>query len=1012
MPCDHQGATFDTRDESHRANCEWCKTGEWAAHRFDSSGHVCPECGYSRVLVSFDANGGTKSMEPVYAKQGSDYKLPICRFSPPEGMVFIGWSVNGGEELFPPNTPLAFDGDTTLTANWSDYLGLFVNDVAVSQNNKNDILGDGAVSFDSDSCVLTLNNAAITKISAESIALTVRGSGVINNPSGTAIFVHTGSLTIDGDFDITASDIGLKTEGTSSAAGKVNIAGGNISIAGGSRGISSQSGLYICNEIERLEVTANTSYGSKAINAYNILNGSFVIESELSVKEPENGRIYGPDISGDPTHVIIEPKIVTVSFDANGANDTGAYAMEPVAGKQTNVIDLPDCAFQTPSEKVFAGWSLGGKTYQPGDGYTLSEDVTFTAVWKNELCTLTIHSNTGDDETETYSIPYGEDFIIPDNEFDYPDDMLLIKRWKEDPVSESKLHKFGAIITVTDDMDLYGMYSPNHTHTLMPVEAVAAACETRGNIACRQCQMCGKYYADENASQRIGEDAIYIPATGHTPGEAVREYEYPPSVGTHGSYNSVVYCTVCEQELSRELIFLPMTAIGYVDENGGDHSAADYALLTPETEELTGWVAATTGMTNQNRLTVSGEANLILFDGANVTVPKGIAVNEGANLTIWQQSDGSGTLIAAAETDSYNAAIGGNSGKSSGLITINGGVVDATGSKYGAGIGGGNQHIGTVVINGGSVTAQGGYHAAGIGGGTQGLATVTVNGGVVNATGGDSGAGIGAGYNNAYLPNKALNVTINGGIITATGGSGASAIGCGDRTDYGSCSVSINGGQITANGGVSSKCTDSRQGSIILNWTDDSKASMSLTSDSYSGALTLSKTFRDENGNIYGATDSADNSALAGKTLTPCEGIFAGYSLSLGGDIGVNFYLDLPDEALAQGVRIDFAWNGKTDSVTFDSNSTAETREGVVGLYKATCNVCAAEMNDAVTACVTVGESAGPVETVSRKVRDYADYILANKDGKYSDKLRGSHINMRRWYRKNSRVNFGLTRLN
>ena len=355
---------------------------------------------------------------------------------------------------------------------------------------------------------------------------------------------------------------------------------------------------------------------------------------------------------------------------------------------------------------------------------------------------------------------------------------------------------------------------------------------------------------------------------------------------------------------------------------------------------------------------------------------------------------------------------GGNSGKSSGLITINGGVVDATGSKYGAGIGGGNQHIGTVVINGGSVTAQGGYHAAGIGGGTQGLATVTVNGGVVNATGGDSGAGIGAGYNNAYLPNKALNVTINGGKITATGGSGASAIGCGDRTDYGSCSVSINGGQITANGGVSSKCTDSRQGSIILNWTDDSKASMSLTSDSYSGAVTLSKTFRDENGNIYGATDSADNSALAGRTLTPCEGIFAGYSLSLGGDIGVNFYLDLPDEALAQGVRIDFAWNGKTDSVTFDSNSTAETREGVAGLYKATCNVCAAEMNDAVTACVTVGESAGPVETVSRKVRDYADYILANKDGKYSDKLRGSHINMRRWYRKNSRVNFGLTRLN
>jgi len=243
-------------------------------------------------------------MEPVYSKQGSDYKLPICRFSPPEGKVFIGWSVNGGDELFPPNTPLAFDEDTTLTANWSDYLGLSVNDIAVSEHNKNDILGDGAVWLDSESCVLTLNNAEITKIVAESIALTVKGSGTINNPSGTALFVHIGSLTIDGDFEIAASEIGIKAEGTSSTAGKVNIAGGSIRITAGYRGITSQSGLCICNEVERLEVTVTDSYGSQAINAYNILNGSFMIESELAVMEPENGQINGSDISGHATNNI------------------------------------------------------------------------------------------------------------------------------------------------------------------------------------------------------------------------------------------------------------------------------------------------------------------------------------------------------------------------------------------------------------------------------------------------------------------------------------------------------------------------------------------------------------------------------------------------------------------------------------------------------------------------------------------------------------------------------------
>ena len=45
-----------------------------------------------------------------------------------------------------------------------------------------------------------------------------------------------------------------------------------------------------------------------------------------------------------------------------------------------------------------------------------------------------------------------------------------------------------------------------------------------------------------------------IAATGHTPGEAVKENVNATSCMAPGSYDSVVYCTVCKEELSRETI--------------------------------------------------------------------------------------------------------------------------------------------------------------------------------------------------------------------------------------------------------------------------------------------------------------------------------------------------------------------------------------------------------------------------------------------------------------------------
>ncbi|MBR3935489.1 MAG: hypothetical protein IKJ57_02965, partial [Oscillospiraceae bacterium] len=51
---------------------------------------------------------------------------------------------------------------------------------------------------------------------------------------------------------------------------------------------------------------------------------------------------------------------------------------------------------------------------------------------------------------------------------------------------------------------------------------------------------------------KMGEDTVTIPATGnHTPKPAVRENEVPATCTKEGSYDSVVYCDVCGDEISR-----------------------------------------------------------------------------------------------------------------------------------------------------------------------------------------------------------------------------------------------------------------------------------------------------------------------------------------------------------------------------------------------------------------------------------------------------------------------------
>jgi uncharacterized repeat protein (TIGR02543 family) len=141
--------------------------------------------------------------------------------------------------------------------------------------------------------------------------------------------------------------------------------------------------------------------------------------------------------------------------------------------------------------------------------------------------------------------------------------------------------------------------------------------------------------------------------------------------------------------------------VEYIDEKGETKTVTDYTVLTNDisVDELSGgWYVVQGEVKYTSRIKFSGDAHLILADGAKMEIETEGEVEEGiltnGNLTIYGQSMQSGTLKVSSK---------GNYGIYSSVnITINGGSVTASGSKYGIG-----SEQGNITISGGKVTATG-----------------------------------------------------------------------------------------------------------------------------------------------------------------------------------------------------------------------------------------------------------------------------------------------------------------
>ncbi len=303
---------------------------------------------------------------------------------------------------------------------------VWIGDVQITESNKDNVLGDGKVSFDPESHTLTLKNAVIDKITTKDSKaptvsanicacedLIIKGSAKLTNGyTGLSLrpedFNRIPSFTIDADLDIEAVNIGISASfaplcinggnitiksgfvGIVASFGDLTLTGGNYVLTGTRIGIMGSSSLIISGAA----IEAESSEG--AVMANPAPNSTIEIYSPSFIEEPSGTKIAPVKIEGRNGQAVVDSngnpvkkiKIglnsvtekVTVTFNQNGH---GLTAIPPrVIGKGDKV-----CAPPPPVDNKikFGDWYIESACKNKYDFDTpVNNDLTLYAQWLDE----------------------------------------------------------------------------------------------------------------------------------------------------------------------------------------------------------------------------------------------------------------------------------------------------------------------------------------------------------------------------------------------------------------------------------------------------------------------------------------------------------------------------------------------------------------------------------------------------------------------------------------------------
>lgn len=224
----------------------------------------------------------------------------------------------------------------------------------------------------------------------------------------------------------------------------------------------------------------------------------------------------------------------TLSFVKNSGPSTDLALTAGSAGEVT---------ITAPSDAQAGDYYYGVKV----DGSDTSTMSFIKITVMSTKATVTLSPNNGnpaDDIKEIVEI--GSQFILPEMpaSFSIPGGYEF-DGWDMGDVGDG--------IIVGGDITVKAKWK-SHVHTLEYAPATEPTCVWDGNLEYWYCTACHKEFSDKDGLSEMPMGSFILPATGHTPGTPVKEFEIPCDEENDGSYDEVVYCTVCMEELSRTFV--------------------------------------------------------------------------------------------------------------------------------------------------------------------------------------------------------------------------------------------------------------------------------------------------------------------------------------------------------------------------------------------------------------------------------------------------------------------------
>ena len=284
---------------------------------------------------------------------------------------------------------------------------------------------------------------------------------------------------------------------------------------------------------------------------------------------------------------------------------------------------------------TFSGWDKDITAVTGDVTYTAQFTETtnsYTVTWKNDDGTIL-----ETDENVEYGTTPTYDSATP-TKADYAEYRYIFNSWT-DGTNEYAVDD--TLPAVTGDV-VYTATFITASRFEETVDAKSPTCVEDGNIAYFVGHD-GKYYtlADGEYTEISAQDVV-LPATGiHTAGEPVKENEVAPTYESEGSYEEVVYCSVCGEELSRQTVVVPMRKLIDVTElymnNGGMYSAV---LDIPEgdTYKIKSNDISVASVNSAGRIVARGEGTteieITTSSGMHVVCTVTVEVTDVNNITL------------------------------------------------------------------------------------------------------------------------------------------------------------------------------------------------------------------------------------------------------------------------------------------------------------------------------------------------------------------------------------------